>query len=260
MFKLIWYLMFLPFYMMIWLVQLYVFIFRVIIKIFERKNSKKDIKNWNVTDEIISNTDYQIYKNNIKEYEGKLLVNRKKDSDYELIRPEENQYKTISNNIENIYKEFGYNVRVVNIEKNRYNTAYEVIFSKNETSQYEILTKSDIVKSKFTIDGVDIKPKKKSDNRIVIYIPLELKEISIFFNDDGEGLRDPFLDEAIEYVIQIGYATASIIQNRFKIGYARAGRIIDQMEERGVISGYNGSKPRDVLISKETWQRLKDRV
>ena len=41
------------------------------------------------------------------------------------------------------------------------------------------------------------------------------------------------------------------------MGYARAGRIIDQMEERGIISGYQGSKPREVLMSKEKWQELK---
>ena len=46
-------------------------------------------------------------------------------------------------------------------------------------------------------------------------------------------------------------------QRRFKVGYARAGRIIDQMEERGIISGFQGSKPREVLMSKERWQELK---
>ncbi len=70
---------------------------------------------------------------------------------------------------------------------------------------------------------------------------------------------DPFLLEAIECVIEIGQASTSFIQRRFKIGYARAGRIIDQMEERGIISGYLGSKPREVLITLEEWNRLKDK-
>ena len=47
------------------------------------------------------------------------------------------------------------------------------------------------------------------------------------------------------------------IQRKFNVGYARAGRIIDQMEERGIISGYQGSKPRQVLMSKERWEELK---
>ncbi len=68
---------------------------------------------------------------------------------------------------------------------------------------------------------------------------------------------DPFLNEAIETVIETGQASTSFIQRRFKVGYARAGRIIDQMEERGIISGYQGSKPREVLMSKERWEELK---
>lgn len=74
--------------------------------------------------------------------------------------------------------------------------------------------------------------------------------------DDNE--IDSFLLEAIDVVIQTGQASTSFIQRRFKIGYARAGRIIDQMEERGIISGYQGSKPREVLMTKERWSQLKN--
>ena len=73
-------------------------------------------------------------------------------------------------------------------------------------------------------------------------------------DDDG---TDPLLMEAIDTVVDTRQASTSFIQRRFKVGYARAGRIIDQMEERGVISGYQGSKPREVLMSKERWQELK---
>ncbi len=68
---------------------------------------------------------------------------------------------------------------------------------------------------------------------------------------------DPFLMEAIDAVVEQGQASTSFIQRRFKVGYARAGRIIDQMEERGIISGYQGSKPREVLITKERLEELK---
>ena len=68
---------------------------------------------------------------------------------------------------------------------------------------------------------------------------------------------DPFLMEAIDVVVETGQASTSFIQRRFKVGYARAGRIIDQMEERGVISGYQGSKPRQVLMTMEKWAELK---
>ena len=79
----------------------------------------------------------------------------------------------------------------------------------------------------------------------------ELKDI-----DGEDDDTDPFLDEAIETVIETQQASTSFIQRRFKVGYARAGRIIDQMEERGIISGYQGSKPREVLMTKERWQEL----
>lgn len=74
---------------------------------------------------------------------------------------------------------------------------------------------------------------------------------------EDENEVDPFLMEAIDTVVDLGQASASFIQRRFKVGYARAGRIIDQMEARGIISGYEGSKPRQVLVSKEQWQELK---
>lgn len=74
---------------------------------------------------------------------------------------------------------------------------------------------------------------------------------------DPDDDTDPFLMEAIEVTIETGQASTSFIQRRFKVGYARAGRIIDQMEERGIISGYEGSKPRKVLMTKERWAELK---
>lgn len=79
-------------------------------------------------------------------------------------------------------------------------------------------------------------------------------------NDDTQyedDETDPFLLDAIESVIQNGYASTSFIQRRFELGYARSARIIDQMEERGIISGYIGNKPREVLITLEEWNRLK---
>lgn len=74
--------------------------------------------------------------------------------------------------------------------------------------------------------------------------------------DEAED-ADPILNEAIDLVMNMGQASASMLQRKFKIGYSRAGRIVDQMEARGLISGYDGSKPRQVLISKEEWQELK---
>ncbi len=74
-------------------------------------------------------------------------------------------------------------------------------------------------------------------------------------NNDGDA--DDLLPQAIDLVVELGTASTSMIQRRFKVGYARAGRIVDQMEARGIISGYDGSKPRQVLISKEELQEIK---
>ena len=81
------------------------------------------------------------------------------------------------------------------------------------------------------------------------------KELAAEQAEDDEA--DPFLMDAIQTVVETGQASTSFIQRRFKVGYARAGRIIDQMEERGVISGYQGSKPREVLMSLEKLNELK---
>ena len=76
-------------------------------------------------------------------------------------------------------------------------------------------------------------------------------------SNDEDDDNDPLLEEAIEEVIRNQTASTSFIQRKFKVGYARAGRIIDQMEQRGIVSGFQGSKPRDVLMSKERWNELK---
>ncbi len=66
---------------------------------------------------------------------------------------------------------------------------------------------------------------------------------------DVEEDGDALLPEAIELAISLGKISTSMVQRRLGVGYSRAGRIIDQMEARGIISGANGSKPRDVLVS-----------
>lgn len=68
------------------------------------------------------------------------------------------------------------------------------------------------------------------------------------------------LIDAIELAISMGQTSASMIQRKFKVGYAEAGKIIDQMEELGIISGYDGSKPRQTLISKEEWEEIKSNL
>jgi DNA segregation ATPase FtsK/SpoIIIE, S-DNA-T family len=72
------------------------------------------------------------------------------------------------------------------------------------------------------------------------------------FNPD----EDPLLDEAIALVAQMGTASTSMLQRRLRLGYTRAGRLIDMLERRGIISGYEGSKPRQVLITEADVPRI----
>jgi S-DNA-T family DNA segregation ATPase FtsK/SpoIIIE len=76
--------------------------------------------------------------------------------------------------------------------------------------------------------------------------------------DDGELSpdEDPLLDEAISLVAQMGTASTSMLQRRLRLGYTRAGRLIDMLERRGIISGYEGSKPRQVLITEADVPRI----
>jgi S-DNA-T family DNA segregation ATPase FtsK/SpoIIIE len=76
-------------------------------------------------------------------------------------------------------------------------------------------------------------------------------------DDDGfDPDEDPLLEEAASLVAQMGTASTSMLQRRLRLGYTRAGRLIDMLERRGIISGYEGSKPRQVLISEADLPRI----
>jgi S-DNA-T family DNA segregation ATPase FtsK/SpoIIIE len=76
--------------------------------------------------------------------------------------------------------------------------------------------------------------------------------------DEFDPDSDPLLNDAIRLVINHETASVSLIQRRLRVGYTRAGRLIDMLERRGVISGYEGSKPRQVLISEADLPRVLD--
>jgi len=69
---------------------------------------------------------------------------------------------------------------------------------------------------------------------------------------------DPLLDQAIEVVVRTGAASISMLQRRLRVGYSRAARLVDTMEERGIVGGADGSKPRAVLLSEQEFERLKN--
>lgn len=70
-------------------------------------------------------------------------------------------------------------------------------------------------------------------------------------SQETEEYEDPMYNEVVEFTVKTGKVSASLLQRRFRFGYNRAARIIDLLEERGIIGGQNGSKPRDVLVKLE---------
>lgn len=75
-------------------------------------------------------------------------------------------------------------------------------------------------------------------------------------DEDGESEADEMIPKAIEVVVDAQMASTTLLQRKLKLGYARAARIIDNLEERGIIGPYEGAKPRKVLISKQQWYEM----
>ena len=71
--------------------------------------------------------------------------------------------------------------------------------------------------------------------------------------NDAEMEGDEMLPAAVDVILETGQASVSMLQRRLKLGYARAARIVDEMEEKGIVGPFQGSKPRDILITKEQW-------
>src|SRR5262249_56911840 len=92
---------------------------------------------------------------------------------------------------------------------------------------------------------------------------LELPEAFAGDGDSDEGEfdpdEDPLLDRAIEVVVTAQTASVSLLQRRLRVGYTRAGRLIDMLERRGIISPYEGSKPRRVLLGEHELTQLAER-
>ena len=80
-------------------------------------------------------------------------------------------------------------------------------------------------------------------------------------SDGGSGGGeevDEMLAAAVEVVLETGQASVSMLQRRLKLGYARAARIVDEMEEKGIVGPFQGSKPRAILVTKEQWEARKN--
>ena len=75
--------------------------------------------------------------------------------------------------------------------------------------------------------------------------------------DNADSEADELLDAAVEVILETGQASVSMLQRRLKLGYSRAARLVDQMEERGIVGPFEGSKPRQLLITRAEWEERK---
>ena len=75
--------------------------------------------------------------------------------------------------------------------------------------------------------------------------------------NEGELEGDDMLPAAVDVILETNQASVSMLQRRLKLGYARAARIVDEMEEKGIVGPFQGSKPRDILITKEQWAAMR---
>jgi len=75
--------------------------------------------------------------------------------------------------------------------------------------------------------------------------------------NSGELDGDEMLPAAVDVILETGQASVSMLQRRLKLGYARAARIVDEMEEKGIVGPFQGSKPRDILVTKEQWDAMR---
>jgi len=126
---------------------------------------------------------------------------------------------------------------------------------------------SSIKENNKNIDSKNIISKKniKEIKRIIYYV---CKEQSAHYdammenlNESGKGIHglpeeqeeydDPLYNEIVEFAIQTGKVSTSLLQRRFRLGYNRAARVVDLLEERGIVGPPNGSKPREVLVKLE---------
>ena len=64
------------------------------------------------------------------------------------------------------------------------------------------------------------------------------------------------LEQAVEVVLEAGEASTSLLQRKLRLGYARAGRLVDELEQRGIVGPHEGSKPRQVLITRQQWLEM----
>ena len=76
----------------------------------------------------------------------------------------------------------------------------------------------------------------------------------------SSGDSDPLVPDAVEALLETGQGSTSFLQRRLKVGYARAARIMDELEDRGIVGPQDGAKPRELQITRAQWAEIKERM
>jgi S-DNA-T family DNA segregation ATPase FtsK/SpoIIIE len=108
--------------------------------------------------------------------------------------------------------------------------------------------------------------KDKEIERVVAFIKAQAEPVydeEVLSDQQKAGLgangeKDPLYDEAVRVIVETNQASVSILQRRLRLGYTRAARIVDMMEQEGMVGPFEGSKPRRLLVDREAW--LKERM
>jgi len=133
----------------------------------------------------------------------------------------------------------------------------DMLFKPLGTSRVQRLQGAYVSEEEIALVVEQCRAQRPQDLDESLLVPPEPEETDV---DDGDGEfdpdEDPLLEKAIEIVVQTQTASVSLIQRRLRVGYTRAGRLIDMLERRGIISGYEGSKPRRVLVGEGDLDRV----
>ncbi len=123
-------------------------------------------------------------------------------------------------------------------------------------SDSEVEAVANYVKSKFTTD-YDQKVMEEIEKKAAQTGKGSAVTVADSNPNSDEIDGDEMLPAAVEVILETKQASVSMLQRRLKLGYARAARIVDEMEEKGIVGPFQGSKPRDILITKEQWDDMK---
>ena len=131
-----------------------------------------------------------------------------------------------------------------------------MLFKPLGTSRLQRLQGAYVTEEEIALLVEQARAQRHQDLDESLLLARDVEEVASDSDDEFDPDSDPLLEKAIEIVVQTQTASVSLLQRRLRVGYTRAGRLIDMLERRGIISGYEGSKPRRVLVEERDFDRI----